>query len=65
MMASQKGPNTALCYILRHCGVPEYASFLSICAPCLWAFLLSHPGMTFYETITNSLLIFLRPERMP
>jgi len=27
--------------------------------------LLSHPGMTFYETITNSLLIFLRPERMP
>jgi hypothetical protein len=26
----------------RHCGVPEYASFLDNCAPCIWRFLLRH-----------------------
>jgi hypothetical protein len=30
------------CNCSRHCGVPEYASFLDNCAPCIWCFLLSH-----------------------
>ena len=30
------------CNCSRHCGVPEYASFLDNCAPCIWRFLLSH-----------------------
>jgi hypothetical protein len=30
------------CNCSRHCGVPEYASLLDNCAPCIWRFLLSH-----------------------
>jgi hypothetical protein len=29
------------CNCSGHCGVPEYASFLDNCAPCIWRFLLA------------------------
>src|SRR3989304_10463717 len=49
----EKSPSGALRCILRHCGVPKkYASFLRICAPCIWSFLRSHPLSRLFARLT-------------
>ena len=53
----------------RHCGVPEYASFLDNCAPCIWRFLFSH---SLFFLSCESIIVdnffskcILRPSHLP
>src|SRR3972149_9880371 len=49
-----KSPSAALRCILRHCGVPKkYASFLRICAPCIWSFLRSRPLSILFTRLSS------------
>ncbi len=52
-MAKKKVPNTALRYILRHCGVPKSTPHSSIFARLVFEpFCLAIPVMNFYEIIS-------------